>query len=59
MEIHKHNGIDSNQLEIKDSIIGCPQPAVVKPSGGSVVDAQAREAIDDIIDKLKTVGITL
>ena len=57
--IHKHNGSDSNQLEAKEALVGCPQKVIIKPTGGTVVDIQARTAINDLIDKLKTVGITL
>ena len=35
------------------------QSAITKPSGGVTVDASARSAINDIIDKLKAIGITL
>lgn len=57
--IHLHNGIDCNELEAKDALARCPQPAITKPTGGGTVDSQARTAINDIIDKLKTIGITL
>jgi hypothetical protein len=34
-----------------------PQAAVSDPSGGSVVDEEARSAIDAIIDALQTLGL--
>lgn len=56
---HKHNGIDTNQLDAKEALLNCPQSAITKPTGGLTVDSQSRAAINDIIDKLKTIGITL
>lgn len=57
--IHQHNGIDCNELEAKDALARCPQPAITKPIGGGTVDSEARTAINSIIDKLKEIGITL
>lgn len=54
--IHKHNGIDSNKLELSD--ITDKQLAITKPSGGTTIDSQARTAINDIVDKLKALGLT-
>jgi hypothetical protein len=34
------------------------QPAITKPTGGTIVDSQARNAINTIIDTLKTLNIT-
>lgn len=57
--VHQHNDIDCNRLYAKECLVYCPQAVVTKPTGGATVDAQARTAISDIIDKLKAVGITL
>lgn len=35
------------------------QTAITPPSGGATVDSQARTAINDIITKLQTLGLTL
>lgn len=59
IEQHFHNKVDSNGLEAKDALNRCPQAAITKPTGGATVDSQARTAINDLIDKLKAVGITL
>lgn len=55
--IHFHNGLDSNTLNIGDIIP--VQTAIIQPTGGATVDDEARTAINDIINKLKAVGITL
>jgi len=33
---HTHNAIDSEQLSMKDAIIGCPMPALTSDAGGSL-----------------------
>jgi hypothetical protein len=57
--VHWHNGLDSNTLDLNSIMPNAPQPAISGPSGGATVDSQARNAINDIITKLKNVGITL
>lgn len=57
---HKHTGTDgSPKLEARDSLENCPQSPVTKPMGGTFIDLEARAAISDLINKLKSVGITL
>lgn len=65
---HTHNGQDSNQLQAKEALENCPQPAVLKITqiATSVYGANEqamlsalKASLNDIIDKLKTVGITL
>lgn len=54
---HKHTGVDAMKLEIKD--IGMiQQPAISQPSGGTVIDSQARNAINQIITTLKNLNLT-
>lgn len=38
---------------------GVQAAAIVKPAAGATIDAEARVAIDSVIDALKAVGITL
>lgn len=40
-----------------DQVIGARQPAVAEPTGGSNVDVEARDAISQLIDALRTHGL--
>jgi hypothetical protein len=39
-------------------VVGARQPAVVSPSGGTIIDAEARAAIDALIATLMSHGLT-
>lgn len=57
---HKHTNTDGTlKLEARDSLEGCPQATIVKPTGGTVVDVENRIATGKIIDALKAIGIIL
>lgn len=47
---HTHNGMDSPPIIFK-------QPAITSPSGGAMIDAESRTAIDLIITALEKNGI--
>lgn len=55
---HTHNGMDSDRLHAARALIGAPAAAISEPSGGSTVDAEARQAISDIISALQSLGLT-
>jgi hypothetical protein len=40
-----------------DQVVGVRQPAIADPAGGSTVDVEARDAISQLIDALKTHGL--
>jgi hypothetical protein len=40
-------------------VVGAQQAAITEPSGGSVVDSEARTAITAILDALQAHGLTL
>lgn len=52
---HTHNGRDSLRVNLKD-IRRNIQDHIADPSGGTIVDIQARAAIVDIIDALEALG---
>lgn len=54
---HVHNGIDAPKIEVLLNDIITPQISPASPTGGVVIDAEARTAIDSIITKLETIGI--
>lgn len=66
---HIHNGIDSKKLQLSDMLgdlsdidgdlsdIVTPSATISDPSGGLTVDAEARTAINAIIDLLQSQGL--
>lgn len=50
---HRHIGSDNLKIDFKDIFIKAGY-TLAKPTGGATVDSQARTAINDIIDLLKT-----
>lgn len=59
---HTHNGADTKKLQLSDmegslSDITTPSATINDPSGGLTIDAQARSAIDDILDLLQEQGL--
>ena len=54
---HTHTGGDSPQIQ-GQYLSQAPQPAVTAPSGGGTVDGSARASINEIISRLKQLGLT-
>lgn len=55
---HRHNSADSLRIQARD-LDKAPQAAIADPTGGTPVDAEARDAIDAIIDRLEDLGLIL
>lgn len=55
---HHHTGLDGQQITYSDLLFDLIQAAITKPSGGLVIDIQARTAINSIIDALAAAKIT-
>lgn len=53
---HTHNGTDSLQIQ-GQYLSQAPQPSVTLPSGGLVVDIEARQSIADIVSRLQQLGL--
>ena len=59
---HQHNGADSKRLQLSDiegslSDITTPSTFIADPSGGVTTDAEARTAINAILDLLIAQGL--
>lgn len=59
---HTHNGADSKKLRLADlegslREITTPSATISDPSGGMVVDSEARTAINAILDLLQNQGL--
>lgn len=52
---HVHNGSDSEKISGKN-IINSQQPAIVEPTGGATIDAEARDKIGDILEVMRKLG---
>lgn len=57
-EQHTHNGVDSKTLQLSDiegsvSDLITPSSTISDPSGGATIDAEARLAINAILDLLQ------
>lgn len=55
---HKHNAADSLRIRGQD-LMYAPQTAIADPTGGATEDAEARAAIELIIDTLEALQLTL
>ena len=53
---HKHNGTDAERIEYTDLSI-VPETEIPQPSGGLTVDAEARAAINALLDLLRAKGL--
>lgn len=42
---------------LRTTVLGSPQTAIADPSGGATIDAEARTAINSIIDALEAANI--
>lgn len=54
---HDHNGVSSKKLDAGQAIVNAPQAAITAPTGGGVIDAEARTAINDILTALQTLHL--
>lgn len=52
---HKHNGNDSPKINGRD-LVNSLQNQISDPSGGSVVDIEARAAIASMLDVMRAMG---
>lgn len=68
VDVHFHNGSDTNQLSFRESIIGAPQPAITAVSGtaGAAYTATEQALINNLVTTvgqmrtaLRNLGITL
>lgn len=58
VESHAHNGIDNQEIDFRDlDLSAVKQAAIADPSGGATQDAEARAAINSIIDALQSIGL--
>lgn len=53
---HDHNGINSKQLSVR-SLEKVPQVAISDPTGGAVIDIQARAQLVLILDAMREIGL--
>jgi len=51
------SSVKQREKILTKQLISAPQTAVTAPSGGVVIDAQSRTAINDIILKLQNLGL--
>lgn len=49
---HKHNGVDMDRTEYTDLSI-LPETEILPPTGGAVVDAEARATLNSILTLLQ------
>lgn len=49
----------TNSLTLPNGFENAPLSAIGSPSGGAVVDAQCRQAVNSIITTLQSLGLTL
>ena len=61
-EDHEHNGLDAKKLQLSNingslSDLVTPSATISDPSGGVTQDAEARSAINDILDLLQEQGL--
>lgn len=59
---HRHNGADSSRIRFTDlegslTDLITPSATISDPSGGVTQDAEARAAIEDILDLLQAQGL--
>lgn len=52
---HTHNGADAPRVD--GTLTNLPQAFVADPSGGAVIDAEARTAINSILNILENTGL--
>lgn len=43
VDVHFHNGIDTNQLDAKEALIGAPQAALTSATGGSLTSGGSND----------------
>jgi len=59
---HEHNGLDNKKIDLKNitgdfSDIITPSSNISDPTGGAVIDSEARTSIDAILDLLQEQGL--
>lgn len=54
---HTHNGINSPKVKVVLTDVLTPQASPANPTGGTVIDVEARNSIDGIIAALNAIGI--
>lgn len=63
LQRHRHTGLDAEKVSFTDledlpsGIENAPLATISDPSGGMTVDSEARSAINDIIDRLQSLGL--
>ena len=60
--VHVHSGVATTQMFPEDvsaptELQNAPLTTISDPTGGSTIDAEARTAIDTIIDRLQSLGL--
>lgn len=53
---HRHNGNEGQQVNSSE-LFGVPTESIADPTGGGTVDAEARTAINALIDRLESLGL--